>query len=470
MKITINKFLTIFILIPSFFIATIYASFSSELMINGIAHLRIPTDIRISNIKVIEQTNGAYETYSSEYNKDSTSIYATLPNVNSTITYEVTIKNNSTISYDLSKIIIDTNSNENISYEMNIEIGEEIPNNNEKTFTIKLFYNKDTLPNDITDTLVIRYEFIEHINSYVVAEYDYSGSPQTFTAPYTGVYKLEVWGAQGGTAKGNKVDQSISEFRGGYGGYSVGNINLNEYSKLYVVVGSQGESGTPELIRNGGYNGGGKVLTYEGDTNITINNRYVSGGGGATHIAKVDGLLSTLSNKIDSIIIVAGGGGGGYLHSQIGYEAIGGDAGGYIGNAGTNGTSGGHYGTGANQLTGGLTYNTIKYGLGTFGQGGNVNTMAHGSAGGGGFYGGGASAGFNSNDETYPSNSSGGGGSGYIGNKLLFNKKMYCYHCQISDEESIKTISTSNNSFQATSTYAKEGNGYAKITFIERIY
>ena len=71
-------------------------------MIDGIANLRIPTDIRISNIKVIEQTNGAYETYSSEYNKDSTSIYATLPNVNSTITYEVTIKNNSTISYDLS--------------------------------------------------------------------------------------------------------------------------------------------------------------------------------------------------------------------------------------------------------------------------------------------------------------------------------------------------------------------------------
>ena len=29
--------------------------------------------------------------------------------------------------------------------------------------------------------------------------FSYSGGVQTFIVPYTGLYKLEVWGAQGGT-------------------------------------------------------------------------------------------------------------------------------------------------------------------------------------------------------------------------------------------------------------------------------
>ena len=458
-----NTYFLFFLLLPILFSTLIYASFSNELMIDGIAHLRIPADIRITNLKVIEQNNGAYETYSSEYNKDSTSIYATLPNVNSTITYEVTIKNNSTISYDLSKIIIDTNSNENISYEMNIEIGEEIPNNNEKTFTIKLFYNKDTLPKDITDNLIIRYEFIEHINSYVVATYDYTGSPKKLTIPYTGIYKLEVWGAQGGTAEGYDLDNIYGTYRGGYGSYSTGTIELNESENLYVVVGSQGADGNPVSDIAGGYNGGGKVLSS--DDNPT--NRFAAGGGGATHIAKVDGLLSTLSNKIDSIIIVAGGGGGGYMHTKAAglHHAFGGDAGGYIGKNGSNGPEGNHFGTGATQNGPGQSANIEEQGKGGFGYGGIVEVAAHGSGGGGGFYGGGAAYGI-----AGTGNASGGGGVGYIGNSELNNKLMICYECSTTEEKNTKTLSTTNTSLSAQSNYVKLGNGYARITFLERIY
>ena len=39
--------------------------------------------------------------------------------------------------------------------------------------------------------------------------YGYTGDVQTFTAPYTGVYKLRTWGAQGGSTHG---------FAGGGGG------------------------------------------------------------------------------------------------------------------------------------------------------------------------------------------------------------------------------------------------------------
>lgn len=43
---------------------------------------------------------------------------------------------------------------------------------------------------------------------------------------------------------------------------------------------------------------------------------------------------------------------------------------------------------------------------------------------------------------------------------------MTCYNCTTSNDESTKTISTTNVSSTATSDYAKSGNGYARITFI----
>lgn len=72
--------------------------------------------------------------------------------------------------------------------------------------------------------------------------FDYSGEIQTFTAPKDGVYKLEVWGAQGGTAD----DGENTTASGGYGSYSVGEVELHQGDTLYIGVGGQG-----------GYNGGG---------------------------------------------------------------------------------------------------------------------------------------------------------------------------------------------------------------------
>ena len=74
-----------------------------------------------------------------------------------------------------------------------------------------------------------------------VTDFDYTGSIQTFTVPKDGIYQLEVWGAQGGTA----TDDDLSA-NGGYGSYSTGEVELHQGDTLYIVVGGQG-----------GYNGGG---------------------------------------------------------------------------------------------------------------------------------------------------------------------------------------------------------------------
>ena len=254
-------------------------------------------------------------------------------------------------------------------------------------------------------------------DNFTYKNFSFTGSEQTFVVPQSGYYLLETWGAQG--------DETA------YGGYSLGYVYLDKNDVLYVNVGGRGEYG--ENGGTGGYNGGGI-----GSRNIG----YVTGGGGATHIATKSGVLSSLSDEIDSILIVSGGGGGRDVYNNRSGAA----GGGYIGNSSSQTAGGG------TQTAGG----TGTYSAGTFGQGGSKTYNQHSTGGGGGgFYGGGCST-----------NLAGGGGSGYIGNVSLINKAMYCYNCKTSSDSQTLTNSTTNVSEEAISKYAKKGHGYAKITYI----
>jgi len=113
------------------------------------------------------------------------------------------------------------------------------------------------------------------------------------------------------------------------------------------------------------------LANYTRNINIVVNGSnwdgiddtpHYSNGGGATHIAKVSGQLSTLSSNLSDILIASGGGGGGMLIGTTVYAGA--DAGGISGNSINS----------ANQSTG--------Y---AFGQGENGSDS---SGGGGGLYGG----------------------------------------------------------------------------------
>ena len=297
-------------------------------------------------------------------------------------------------------------------------------------------------------TYVISYEGVQEGKA---TEFDYTGAEETFVAPENGYYLLETWGAQGG---------STPDYHGGYGAYSSGLVYLHSNQVLYLNVGGQGENGDASVTRNGGYNGGGNVSSSFDQPD----NRDVAAGGGATHIATISGLLSSFDGNNEKLLIVAGGGGGAYKHHSGSYGGIGGSAGGFIGNNGTGGTSGNCYGLGGTQFTGGVNSCNSSSG-GSFGQGGSLTSNSHGSAGGGGYYGGGGSRG----DTMNSGNSSGAGGSGYIANSILvsaygYEKSMYGFKVTESDIDSTRTLSTDNHSLNPVAKYAKEGNGYAKIT------
>ena len=294
-------------------------------------------------------------------------------------------------------------------------------------------------------------------------DFNYSGRCQEFKVPQTGTYKLETWGAQGGNA--------YNPYKGGYGGYSTGNITLNKNETIYIFAAGTGEGGemvakTDGTTFYGGYNGGGTVWWSQ-------NGVFGSSGGGATHISRTNKLLSELENNIGDILIVSGGGGGSYRMDTT--HANGGHGGGYVGTSG-DGDRCSIKPTGGNQY---YTDNKGYWGSSAYGMSGQFGIAPYGgqedrggSGGGGGYYGGGSS-----------SFCGAAGGSGYIGNQLLSNKAMYCYNCQealdITTDVDIFTVSTTGTSQYVDATNcpdgysstpiskcAKAGHGYARITYL----
>jgi hypothetical protein len=259
--------------------------------------------------------------------------------------------------------------------------------------------------------------------------FEFTGKTQKFVAPYTGNYALEVWGAQGG----NYVTQPY--YTGGYGGYSYGEINLVEGDEIYIAVGGKGNDSDGKNGHNG-FNGGGaftlKLNSYEACK------QGAGGGGGATHIAFSNGLLSELTNKKDYIVIVSGGGAGGI------YSGTSGSGGGFNGGADSEGN------IRSTQTTGYALGQGVSSGIN--GCGCNI------AAGGGGYYGG-ASA---SRCQPYTGN----GGSGFINYPQLKNAHMYGYNVNTSNDASTKTLSGTNVSDDPEKDTAKRGDGFAKITYL----
>jgi len=234
----------------------------------------------------------------------------------------------------------------------------------------------------------------------------YTGAVQTFVAPITGTYTLEVWGASGG-GDANQLNGSHK----GLGGYSKGNISLTIGQKIYIYIGGQGIASTTVFSTGGGWNGGGNGAS-------NINGCLGYGGGGATDIRTVNGLWDDSTSLISRIIVAGGGGGSDNLAGPAGGidDGSGGGGGGLYGE---NAKSDGVYvvGTGATQE------------VGTLGKGQDTIALTDTGGGGGGYRGGLA---------TNYGNGGAGGGSGFIGG--------------------VTSAITQNG--------INDGNGYVKITLL----
>ena len=258
-----------------------------------------------------------------------------------------------------------------------------------------------------------------------ILNYDYTGAVQPVTLP-KGVYKLEVWGAEGG---GSRLSGNSNSGLGGKGGYSVGTITLTEETNVYVYVGGAGRSSTNGNAA-GGFNGGGQgYASSSGEPG--------NGGGGASDI-RIG--ADSLYNRV----IVAGGGGGG------GEDA--GDAYGHGG--GTSGVNGSGSVSNGTQTAAGTN--------GGFGVGAGTN-KGDGGGGGGGWYGGGTSQTSSTGGDTQ----GGGGGSGYVLTASSSKPSSYALGSQyyLTNANTIAGNASMPSVSGGTET-GHTGNGYARITVI----
>lgn len=281
---------------------------------------------------------------------------------------------------------------------------------------------------------------------------------RTFTTPVTGNYKIELWGAAGGSAYYNR-DGSGDLIEGGRGAYTTGIITLDAGDILYVYTGRIGRNGTADTVSQATFNGGG-----------TGGSKYQGGasGGGATDIRLINGYWND-DKSLRSRIMVAGGGGGA---SNWTNATTGGYAGGLTGSSGilNSGSVSHTTATGGSQTAGGKgAVGTVSGGAGTFGIGGN-SYPSYGGGGGGGYYGGGAGSYLSSGV------SSGAGGSSFISGHdgcnainadgthnntaIHYSKRVF------TDTSIIAGNKTMPNPRASGSVVGNPGNGYAKITLV----
>lgn len=238
-------------------------------------------------------------------------------------------------------------------------------------------------------------------------EWNYKASGnnyQEFTAPESGTYYVELWGADGDSDTGNWTNSYINSQQpptttgiGGQAGTVKGYVHLDKGQTIYLSLGYRNG-----MNNHGTYGGGGIGWGQS--------RGYRSGGGGAgaIYLSKVsgNGELANYENNQDQILMVAGGGGGAedfytatwsgngyYCSSNVCVNARG-------GNGGKNATSGTSTGP-----TGKV--NGYKFGVGE-----DYNSYENSSSGGGGagLIGGGAADG----NHNVLKGGTGAGGTSYI--------------------------------------------------------
>lgn len=266
-----------FLLIIVFFLSIGFAILSSNLsVLSNIVIADASWNVHLYRPEV-HDTNTEGATYSLNSDKDELTVTANLDKPGDYVTYDFYIVNDGTIDAIIDSFTISGLDSNYIEYSLTYYSGASVSENDllkpKTSKRLKLYvsykYNVNSFIDVSNMSGTISFNFIQPMDSELVWNYDYSEEIQKFTAPKAGTYKIETWGAQGGS-----YDETSF---GGYGGYSTGTVSLNKNDSLYVSVGGSGITGKDYVLLNGGYNGGGSAIGISDPV-------YVSSGGGATSI------------------------------------------------------------------------------------------------------------------------------------------------------------------------------------------
>lgn len=243
-----------------------------------------------------------------------------------------------------------------------------------------------------------------------------TGGIQSFTIPFGGNFRIEAWGAAGGSHPYG------TGYPGGKGAYLSGDFTFTTGTVIKMIVGQKGvdtHSVTTTDWDAAGAGGGGGTFVFFG-VNDPLPIMAAGGGGGGSTLANGNIHAVATTSGVAATIGAPGGvnGNGGRSNNGAGSSWWSGSGCGWItdgtgGNQavlynylpGSTGAQGGR--RPANGGAGGIRYNdgSDEGGDGGFGGGGGGGSDNTGSGGGGGYSGGGGAAGV--------TNAAGGGGGSY---------------------------------------------------------
>ena len=329
--------------------------------------------------------------------------------------------------------------------------------------------------------------FNEEEDNFAMApvSFEYTGGEQSFTVPHSGYYKLEAWGAQGGSISGdaynssNALRESNVTYYGGKGAYTTGQIYLNEGTILYIHVGGTVVTNSSSTCNiTGGYNGGASISS-------STQCIYGVPGGGATDIRTVSGNWNDFNSLKSRIMVAAGGGGANFRNYGYG-EGNGGEGGELTGINGYEAMKPGSYfrpdytngyiiGTGGTQTTGGhqIQYylnGQVVSNLDKIASFGTNNISLSQSGGGAGYYNGAGS-----------SHGGAGGGSSFISgyegcdaiaknstsSNIIHTGQPNHYSGYVFVNSQMIAGNKTMPTHDGTSTMTgNAGNGYAKISYV----
>jgi hypothetical protein len=275
------------------------------------------------------------------------------------------------------------------------------------------------------DTIKVRNAFSEN-GTY---EFLYTGSIVEFTVPTLGTYKIEAWGARGGSG---------SSTTGPLGAYSKSFVLLNKDERIKILVGEKGYRGYNQgnWIQVGG--GGGGTFIAKDRTPLCV-----AGGGGSFTINSYSTVQSHACGQATQLSANIGTGQALLKMGGIGTASSGG-GGGFEGD-GADGTS---WGKGGNSFINGGARQTQRTSGGSayggFGGGASQCGGNSDAAGGGGYTGGSASG---------SGYTQGGGGGSYFEGS---------YNNEFSEAISGCNVSLPTNP-------GTNGNGFARLTFMNII-
>jgi prepilin-type N-terminal cleavage/methylation domain-containing protein len=372
----------------------------------------------------------------------------------------IIINGNSSITINLNSTYTDAGAT--ASDDMDGDITSKIVTSGSVNTAVEGTYTITYTVSDISGNMVSSTRTVEVLKT--VYTYSYMPSSQEITIGRTGTYKIELWGAEGGSGATTVLaafNTSNGIFKGGRGAYTSGYIYLTAGEKIYAFVGGKGTDhakGVNSTVA-GGYNGGGTGArdTLNSDT-------FGGAGGGATDVRLINGTWNNADSLKSRIMVAAGGGGGAIVGTSYSYNDT--NRCGTATMGGETSVSGiiNSYNYGSTSVTNVTQTSGYQFGVGAAG----INGGECGGGGGGGYYGG------TVYNNTHSEAGAGGSSfiSGYIGCNAIDAAGTHTgqpnhYSGKVFTDMIMKSGNDSMPTYDGTSTVVgNNGNGYAKITFI----